>query len=199
MRTEDARAAAGYLPAAVLSDAFPGALVLDPASTMVSPGVRIDPGAVLYPGVVLRATGGEIVIGPGTQLWPGTRVLAGQEASVRMGADCLCEGGVAVRADRPGGMVWIGDSCRLSNGVELIADSTLGAGAQILGRIVAVGVELAAGDPFTGPDPDARAAVLKGFGTARGLRLGVGEVVNGVGDFGAAPVERQLAYHPRPQ
>ncbi|GAB3815941.1 hypothetical protein GCM10028799_17750 [Kribbella italica] len=37
---------------------------------------------------------------------------------------------------------------------------------------------------------------LKGFGRARGVQVGVGEVVNGSGDFDDAPVERQRHYHP---
>ncbi|MGW3103523.1 hypothetical protein [Streptomyces sp. NPDC001100] len=39
--------------------------------------------------------------------------------------------------------------------------------------------------------------VFDGAGLARGIRLEAGEVVNGLGDFVAASVERQLAYHPR--
>ncbi|MEU8925482.1 hypothetical protein AB0D10_31885 [Kitasatospora sp. NPDC048545] len=39
--------------------------------------------------------------------------------------------------------------------------------------------------------------MLKGTGLARGIRLAAGDVMNGLGDLAAAPVERQLAYHPR--
>ncbi|MDP9843982.1 hypothetical protein [Streptosporangium lutulentum] len=38
---------------------------------------------------------------------------------------------------------------------------------------------------------------MKGFGLARGIQLGAGEVINGAGDFADASIERQLAYHPR--
>lgn len=66
------------------------------------------------------------------------------------------------------------------------------------GAISAQSVQPAGGDDFTGPDPpDLRGAVLKGTGLARGIRLAAGDVMNGLGDLAAAPVERQLAYHPR--
>ena len=58
-------------------------------------------------------------------------------------------------------------------------------------------VVLSGGGDFTHPDPDGRGAVLKGSGTARGLRLDRGDVINGIGDFAAFPVERQVKYHPR--
>jgi len=47
-------------------------------------------------------------------------------------------------------------------------------------------------------DPDRRAAVLKGFGLARGITLEAGQVVNGAGNFSKAPVEWQRTYHPKP-
>lgn len=104
-----------------------------------------------------------------------------------------------MRADRFGASVRIGAGCRPTSGAELIADSMLGDGAQILGRISATNVRLAGGAGHSHLDPDARGAVLKGIGTARGVRLAAGEVINSAGDLAAAPVERQLAYHPRPQ
>lgn len=196
MTPDDARRAAGYLTVDELLAALPDVLVLDPAGTLVSPGVVVAPGAVLYPGVVLAATDAAVTVGAG-EYWPGTRIVARRGARVTVGAGCLFEGGVTVRAEGPGRTVRIGDGCRLTNGVELLADADLGDGAQILGRITAADVVLAAGGSYADPDPDARAAVLKGFGTARGLRLGVGDVVDGAGDFARAPVRRQAEYHPK--
>ncbi|MGW2400631.1 hypothetical protein ACWCYY_29135 [Kitasatospora sp. NPDC001664] len=65
-----------------------------------------------------------------------------------------------------------------------------------IGAVAVQSVRLAGGGEHAYPDPDGRGAVLKGSGLARGLSLEAGEVVNGSGDFAAAPVERQRAYHP---
>lgn len=197
MTGDEARRRAGYLTAAELVEALPEVLVLDPAGTMVSPDVSVAAGAVLYPGVVLHAAaGGRIELGA-SRLWPGTRLLAEAGGSITVGDGCVFEGGVTLRAAGPAAAVRVGARCRLSHGAELLADADLGDGAQMLGRITARDVVLAGGGSHADPDPDTRGAVLKGFGTARGLRLAVGEVVNGAGDFARAPVERQSAYHPK--
>ena len=75
--------------------------------------------------------------------------------------------------------------------------TTIGAGCQVIGAIRAQSVRLEGGQDWSHPDPDQRGAVLKGHGLARGLQLSAGEVVNGIGDFSQAPVERQATYHPR--
>ncbi|WP_093629834.1 hypothetical protein [Streptomyces sp. 3213.3] len=105
--------------------------------------------------------------------------------------------GVQIKADQPGSVLSVGNRVRLLNGAEIVGASVVGDGAQVLGAISARSVRLAGGDDFTGADPDHCGAVLKGAGLARGIRLEAGEVVNGLGDFAAASVERQLAHHPR--
>ena len=101
-----------------------------------------------------------------------------------------------VTADGPTAHVDVGDRARLMNGPELVGASVVGAGAQIIGPIRAQSVRLGAGGDHREPDPDLRGGVLKGVGLARGIRVGRGEVVNGLGSFADAPVERQRAYHP---
>lgn len=89
----------------------------------------------------------------------------------------------------------IGDSGRYCDGANIIGETVLGNGSQILGSITVQNCTLADGGTFQETDPDKRAAVLKGFGLARNISLRVGEVVNGLGDFSKAPVERQSFYH----
>ena len=107
------------------------------------------------------------------------------------------DGGARVIADQRGAEPRIGDRARLLNGAEIMGSSELESGAQGLGAISARGVVLGGGGDFNEPDPDRRGAVLKGFSRAQGVRLAIGEVMNGAGDFARAKVERQLAYYPR--
>lgn len=196
VRIDAHRRAQGYLGVAELL-ALP-AVTLDPYSTMISPYAVIGAGTVLYPGVVIacddRST---CVIGTGNVLWPGTLIIAAGGGSIAIGdGNQLGPGGVQVKANAPDAHIVIGDDTRLLNGPEIVGRTHIGEGCQVLGAIAVHSVDLAGGRSYTWPDVDQRGAVLKGYGVARGLRLGAGDVINGRGDFATAPVERQLSYHP---
>ncbi|MGW4893779.1 hypothetical protein ACWEQL_16160 [Kitasatospora sp. NPDC004240] len=172
-------------------------IALDPFSVIVSRRVRLEPGTVLYPGAVVECDEHSTCeLGPGTTLHGGTRITATCGASIAIGRGTeLGDGGTRITAAGTDA-VEIGDRTRLAGGAEVLGGSRLGAGSQILGAVSARSVDLAAGHPHTYPDPDHRGAVLKGFGRAVGIRLGVGEVINATGDFATTPVERQRRYHP---
>jgi hypothetical protein len=155
-----------------------GVLVLDPFSTLVSPGVEIAEGAVLYPGVALcRATGGRIVVGAGAEIG--------------------FEGGFSASAEE-GEVVLIGTRARLTGGGAIQGSATLGEGTQILGRIAVRACTLEGGGDHTEPDPDQRGAVLKGFGQARNLTLERGRVIQAFGIFDPAEERWQSSFHPPP-
>jgi hypothetical protein len=190
------RSAAGFRTVAELLDPALDARVFDPFSVLISRAVVLGRGNVFYPNVMVVCRDAECVLGDENLFHPGTGISAEDGGTIRIGdRGSFGPGGLQLKANRPGATLSIGDEVRLLNGAEVVRSSTLGSGAQILGAISAVGVELAAGDSYRGPDPDRRAALLKGFGRARGLRLGRGEVVNGSGDFAESAVERQAAYH----
>ncbi len=173
-------------------------VVLVPGSVLVGRSVELGDGVVLYPGAVLQTdAASSIRVGAGTVVYPGAFVSATRGGRVTIGAGVeLGPGGVQVTADGPTAHVDVGDRARLMNGPELVGASVVGAGAQIIGPIRAQSVRLGAGGDHREPDPDLRGGVLKGVGLARGIRVGRGEVVNGLGSFADAPVERQRAYHP---
>uniref|UniRef100_A0AAU2K346 Acyltransferase n=1 Tax=Streptomyces sp. NBC_00049 TaxID=2903617 RepID=A0AAU2K346_9ACTN len=172
--------------------------VFDLGSTMIAKNARIGSGNVFYPGVIVRCDGGSCDIGRDNVFFPSTVLLAEAGGRIVIGNGCTFgPGGVQVKANRPGVALLVGDRVRVLNGAEVVGSSTLGTGSQIIGAVSAQNVRLGSGHDFEGPDPDTRGAVLKGFGLAREIRLGAGDVVNGAGDFSTAPVERQLAYHPR--
>jgi acetyltransferase-like isoleucine patch superfamily enzyme len=170
-----ARESRGFLTIAELERLALSATIFDPFSTLISSRASIGPGATFYPGVVVDCDEtSTLSIGADAAFHPGTSVTAA--------------GGVTLR---------VGARVRLMRGATIEGSSTLGDGSQVLGPIHARDVTLDAGGDHTHPDPDGRGGVLKGFGSARGLIVGRGEVVNGAGEFRDAAVERQLAYHPR--
>ncbi|MFD0272296.1 hypothetical protein ACFVHB_00110 [Kitasatospora sp. NPDC127111] len=174
-----------------------GVVVLDPCSVIVSRRVRLHPGNVLYPGVIIECDEHSgCLVRQGNVLHGGTRIAATGGGTIAIGErSVIGEGGAQIKAAGTD-TVEVGDETRLADGAEVTGSSRLGSGAQVLGPVSARSVTLAAGRPHTYPDPDARGGVLKGFGRAQGIRVGVGEVVNGCGDFRDTPVERQRTYHP---
>lgn len=173
------------------------AALFDPYSTLLSRHASFGPGTVIYPAVSVEcAPDATCEFGPGNILFSGLRASVGSGAAVVVGAgNRLGEGGARITADGTGMSVRIADRTRISDGAIVGDGCVLGNGSQILGAINARAVHLAAGGDFTCEDPDLRGAVLKGRGTARGLTLAVGEVVNGNGPFEHSPVERQRTYH----
>jgi len=196
---DEARRRHGFRTIAEVARLAESNTIFDVYSTLVATTAMIGRDNVLHPGVIVRADGGDCVLGSGVVLHAGTSIEAVAGGSVVVGDGCvLGPGGVQIRANRGNARIRLGDRVRLLNGVELLGICDIGDGAQILGAIVAQNVTLAGGGDYTAADPDERGAVLKGSGLARGLVLGIGDVVNAVGDFAAAPVERQSKYHPRP-
>lgn len=105
-----------------------GALILDPARTVVEAGVSIAPGALIYPDNLLL---GQTSIGPGCTLYPNNRL---QNASI--GQECTLESSVLLDCAvgshstvgpfaylRPGTQV--GEHCRIGDFVE-VKNSSIG-------------------------------------------------------------------------
>ncbi|WP_031063344.1 hypothetical protein [Streptomyces sp. NRRL WC-3742] len=197
-RLDDVRRERGFLtPAETMALVRHEVSVLDPFSVLVSRWARLGPDTVLYPGATIECDErSRCELGPGSVLYGGARLVASGGGRIAVGRGALIgEGGARITA-QGADRIHVGDRTRVSNGAELTGSCRIGDGAQVLGPISVRDVELAAGDAHTHPDPDRRGGVLKGYGRAHGLRVGRGEVLNGAGDFHAAPLERQRAYHP---
>jgi hypothetical protein len=193
-RLDAARAGQGYL---TLAETFALVerrnVVLDPFSLLIGRDVVIGTGNVFYPGVTI---GGALTIGDENTFHSGSALFAHLGCIVVGGRNQFGEGGFTARADRPGGLIEIGDHGRYLGGVSVQGAARLGSGSQILGAIAVQDFVLAAGGSFEEPDPDARGAVLKGVGRARGLTLARGEVIQGSGAFDAKDIQWQSFYHP---
>ncbi len=185
-------------PAELLDLADQGVTVLDPFSVIVSRRVEIGADNVLHPGVVIECDErSHCTLGPGNVLYGGTRISATDGGRVTVGARSrIGDGGTRIIAGAHES-IGIGDGVRLMDGAEVTGDSLLGHGSQILGRISARSVELAAGLPYTHPDPDGRGGVIKGIGRAAGALVGTGEVLYDLGaDLIDTEPKRQRLYHP---
>ncbi|MBD3777672.1 MAG: hypothetical protein IE923_00205 [Micrococcales bacterium] len=184
-------------------DALAGATtdnqVLDPHSVLISRFATLGEGNVFYPGVVIQSDEDSVLtIGSQNVFYPGAFLLAESGGRLEIGSHgSYGPGGVQLKANARGAAIVVGDRVRLTNGPEIVGETSIGDGGQLIGPIRAQSVQIAGGGDHTEPDVDRRAGVLKGVGLARGTRVEVGEVVNGLGNFADARVERQSVYHPR--
>jgi carbonic anhydrase/acetyltransferase-like protein (isoleucine patch superfamily) len=176
-----------------------GIVLPDPGSVLVSSHVRLEEGVILWPSVILQAVGdGRIAIGQGTNLFPGTRIVA-SGGSVTIGAEAEIgeEGGFTVKAGT-GETIEIGDQARLLGGGSLTLCNRIGRGAQILGPIRCQNCVLGDGGSHREPEPDERGGVLKGSGVARHVEVPRGHVIQAFGLFADAVMRRQSYFHPKP-
>ncbi len=197
---DESRQRLGFLSAAETAAlARRGVSIPDPTSVLVSPGVRLGTGTVLWPGVILEARdGGTIVIGDGTQLFPGSRLVA-SGGSITVGAQVEIgeEGGFTIKAGT-GDVIEIGDGARLLGGGSLTLSNRIGRGAQILGPIRCQNCTLGGGGTYRDPEPDGRGAVLKGSGVARHIDVPTGCVIQAFGLFSEGVLRQQSYFHPKP-
>lgn len=145
-------------------------------SVLIGKNVIVGVKNTFYPGTYILSSAGEIMIGDYNEFGPA---------------------GVTVKSNIPNAAISIGGHGRYCDGVSIMGKTALGTGSQILGNITVQSCTLAGGGTFQEPDPDKRAAVLKGFGLARNLALEAGQVINGMGNFADSPIEQQSVYHPK--
>ena len=196
-RSDESRRSLGFLDIEGMAAlAGSGAIIPCPMTTLVSPGVTLGVGVVLWPGVILQILGtGQLSVGPGAILYPGARLVAEHShISVGAGTEIGEEGGFTIKSG--GSDVAVGREVRLLGGGSLSFANTIGDGAQILGPIRCQNCALGAGGSYRHAVADERGAVLKGSGVARGINLGRGEVIQAFGLFAEAPVRRQSFFHP---
>jgi hypothetical protein len=197
---DESRQQLGFLSAAETAAlTHRGVSVPDPTSVLVSSGVQLGTGAVLWPGVILETRdGGTIVIGDGTRLFPGSRLVA-SGGSITVGAQVEIgeEGGFTIKAGT-GEVIEIGDGARLLGGGSLTSSNRIGRGAQILGPIRCQNCTLGDGGTYRDPGSDARGGVLKGSGVARHIDVPTGSVIQAFGLFSEGILRQQSYFHPKP-
>ncbi len=170
-----------------------GNTVLDPFSTLISIHAKIGTDNVFYPNVTVRTDMSAAVrIRNSNTFYPMTYIEASgpdhdslQNATQEKGCGIIeigsgnqfgPEGGVTIKANTPDTRIEIGDNGRYLAGPILLGTSTFGDGTQVLGSITVQNCILAPGEPFSGQDPDLRAAVVKGRGLIRNQTIHTGKV-----------------------
>jgi acetyltransferase-like isoleucine patch superfamily enzyme len=163
-------------------------------SVLISRSVCIGKGNIIYPNVRIENIAGTIIIGENNNLFNGTTIqnLSGK---IEIGnANEIGENAISIKNGQ--GKIEIKDNCRLMNGAQIMDDCYLGNGTQVLGNIKVNGCILADGESYKEKNPNKRGGVLKGFGTAKKLRIEIGMVINGNGSMTVDMIERQEKYHP---
>ncbi|MCJ9751405.1 AraC family transcriptional regulator [Neorhizobium sp. BETTINA12A] len=173
-------------------------IVFDPFSVLISRYVEIGTGNTFYPCVtILCAQDADLAIADGNTFHSNSLFEATAGKIVIGSSNQFGEGGFTAKANREGALISFGDNGRYINGCSVFGHSSLGSGSQIIGAIAVDSCSLEAGASYRDPEPDRRAALLKGFGPAKGLTVPVGAVINGKGSFLPEAIERQSNYHPK--
>lgn len=171
--------------------------IYDPFSTLISKGISIGSGNVIYPSTCLLLEGDAVFkVGEKNIFYPGTSISATYGDIIIGDGNQFGEGGFVAKTNRAKSHITIGCHGRYLGGVSVFGESQLGNGSQILGAITVDNCYLEAGGSFNDKRPDQRAGVLKGQGYARNLFVPKGHVIFAQGDFEAASMKSQLFYHP---
>lgn len=197
-KIDSARVACGYLTVEAMMETLEGNHVLDPFSTLVTAGVQLGKGNILYPGVTLKASGSSrLVMADCNILHAGCLFEASQGDIIVGSGNCFGEGGFIAKANRQGARIEIGDVGRYQNNPSVFGETTLGDGCQLLGSILVDSCVLEGGGSHDEPDPDLRGGLLKGSGPARNLTIPKGKVIAGQGGFLQADLLPQSHFHPK--
>jgi UDP-3-O-[3-hydroxymyristoyl] glucosamine N-acyltransferase len=171
--------------------------IVDPFSVLISRSVSLGKGNTIYPSVILHAEDGSgLRIGDGNLFSANTRIETANGALITIGNNNIFSNGiVCVKCNIKNGTMEFGSGCRFDGRINIFGNCTFGNGSQIIGTINVYNCNLVAGGDYTEPNPDNRAGLIKGVGTARGLSVNTGMVINGFGEFDQSNVEPQSNYH----
>lgn len=188
----------GFLTIAEMVDLRQNNVIYDLQSTLISKSASIGTGNVFYPSTIIICTQAQCIIGNHNVFWAMTTIISENGGSISIGDHCqFGSGGVRILCQSPNQQLAIGNGARLMNGAELMGNSQLGSGCQILGLISARNINLQGGGDYNCPNPNERGAVLKGMGTAKSIQLQQGQVINALNNFATAQIEQQITYHPQ--
>ncbi len=175
-----------------------GNVIFDPFSILISATVKIGTGNTIFPCVSLFCNDlGELSIGDDNTFFSNSLVEAVSGPIIIGSSNQFGEGGFTAKTNRPAAGIVIGDNGRYLGGAAVFGEATLGTGSQILGAIIVDSCHLEAGHSYKDTDPDLRAGLLKGAGTARNLTVPVGQVILGNGTFSPAEIKPQSFFHPK--
>lgn len=172
-------------------------IVHDPFSLLISNNVMIGEKNIFYPNTtIISAENSKITIGNSNLLFNGTHIETDNGAEIIIGDNNVFNvGPVCIKCNMPNAKIRIHNNSRYDGRINIFGNCNFGSGSQILGTINVYSCNLEKGGDFTEPNPEKRAGLIKGIGTARNLIVEQGMVINGFGNFEQANVEPQLNYH----
>ncbi|WP_024467824.1 hypothetical protein [Treponema pedis] len=173
-----------------------GNIIFDPFSTLISSDIEIGAENIFYPAsVFIAVNGGKIKIG-NANTFAGGGLFVADKGNLSIGSNnYFGDGPIVIKANFPDSNITIKNYCRVVIGAQVFGKTYIGTGCQIIGRITVQDCFLEDGNSYASADPDLRGAVLKGFGTAKGLKLNTGYVINGQGNFTAENIKKQSYFH----
>src|SRR5690606_988418 len=143
------RRAAGFLTLAelVALSVATDSTVFDPFSTLITSGVILGRGNVFYPNVVIEAQEqAQVQIGNDNRFYPGC-LLRAYGGTLMIGDDNqFGGGGLQLIVPAAGSDLVIGSHGRYMHGADITGPCWLGSGSQVLGAISAQNCRLEAGD-----------------------------------------------------
>lgn len=104
-------------------------------------------------------------------------------------------GGISAKSNVPNSKIIFSNNGRYDGKINIFGDCKFGEGSQIIGTINVYNCTLIGGGDYREENPDRRAGLIKGIGTAKNIVVDKGFVVNGFGDFAKAAQELQSNYH----
>jgi len=172
-------------------------IVVDPYSLLISKNVIIGAGNLFSCGVTISSdTSSRIIIGNKNSFANNTHIEAANNTEIRIDNNVVFNDGcICVKCNIKGGKMKFGNNGRFDGRINIFGNCDFGVGSQIIGTINVYGCTLQGGGDFTEPDPDKRAGLIKGIGTARNITVETGNVLNGFGDFDPSKTEPQSVYH----
>jgi len=171
--------------------------IIDPFSVLIGKNIYLGQGNTIHPSVILHAeNGSSLSIGDDNLFSSCTRIEVANNSSIIIGdRNVFYDGTVCIKCNVENGEVIIGNNCGFDGRINIFGKCFFGNGSRIIGTINVYNCVLEEGGDSTEPNPDNRAGLIKGIGTARDLKVNAGMVINGFGDFDQSKIEPQSNYH----
>lgn len=173
-------------------------IVYDPYSLLISKNVKLGKKNVFYSNVIIKNDSSSVLIINDSNVFSSNVcIVAENGGEVNVGNNNFFDNGpISVKANINTSKIVFKDDGRYDGKINIYGICEFGSGSQILGNINIYNCKLKSGFSFRHPNPDERAGLIKGCGTAKDLIVPKGKVINGRNIFDQNKLENQSTYHP---
>ena len=154
-------------------------VVFDPYSLLISKSVHIGKDNIFYSNIVIKSDHDSLIkIGSHNTFFTNTYFVAENGGVIEVGNENIFSGGpISIKANMNQAQIIFNDEGRYDGNINVYS------------------CKLEAGASYKDPDPDHRAGLIKGLGTAKNLVVPQGKVINGWHEFKQEQLEDQSHYH----